>query len=54
MEKNLEAFVRENNKIANDIVEKYLEPFLLSLGDDPGFFEEIKKKHLLREQNVSF
>lgn len=54
MGKNLEAFVRKNNKIANDIVEKYLEPFLLGLGDDPAFFEEIKRKHFAHGASVSY
>ena len=54
MEKNLEDFVRKNNKIANEIVEKYLEPFLLGLGDAPAFFEEIKKKHFAHGASVSY
>lgn len=54
MDKNLDAFIRENNKIANDFVENYLEPFLLGLENDPSIFEEIKKKHFAHGVSVSY
>ncbi|WP_293704367.1 hypothetical protein [uncultured Parasutterella sp.] len=53
-EKDLEAFIRKNNEIANDFVENYLEPFLLSLEDDPTIADEIKRKHFAHGVSVSY
>lgn len=53
-DKDLEDFIRKNNKIATDFVENYLEPFLLSLEDDPTIAEEIKRKHFAHGASVSY
>lgn len=53
-DKELEAFIRKNNEIANDFVENYLESFLLSLEDDPTFADEIKRKHFAHGASVSY
>lgn len=54
LDKNLKAVVGENNKTDMDFVEKYLEPFFLSLGEDPEFFEDIKKEHFAHGASVSY
>lgn len=53
-DKDLEDFIRKNNEIANDFVENYLEPFLLSLEDDPTIAEEIKRKHFAHGASISY
>ena len=53
-DKDLEDFIRKNNEIANDFVENYLEPFLLSLEDDPSIAEEIKRQHFAHGASISY
>lgn len=54
LEKNLEIFAGADDKIEEDFVEKYLEPFFLSLGEDPAFFEDLKKEHFAHGASVSY
>lgn len=54
IEKNLEIVAGADDKIEEDFVEKYLEPFFLSLGEDPAFFESIKKEHFAHGASVSY
>lgn len=53
-DKDFEDFIRKNNEIANDFVENYLEPFLLSLEDDPTIAEEIKRQHFAHGASISY
>lgn len=50
-----EEIINDGSEIEEDFVEKYLEPFLLSLGDDPEFCEDIKKStsHTERASRIS-
>lgn len=49
-----EEIINDGSEVEEDFVEKYLEPFLLSLGDDPEFFEDIKKEHFAYGASVSY
>lgn len=54
IEKNLEIVAGADDKIEEDFVEKYLDPFFLGLGEDPAFFEGIKKEHFAHGPSVSY
>lgn len=54
LEKNLEIVAGADDKIEEDLVEKYLEPFFLGLGEDLAFFEGIKKEHFAHGASVSY